>query len=228
MLFIGIGLTAAAQPGYRSTHHFDMRQFNLGFTIGGNYTSYNVAGSYNKVDRATGLFLRRAELKNKFGLQLGLITSLKLHENFDLRFIPAVSLEQRDFNFVFASKVSGNDSVIRRKVEAAYMNIPLLIKFKSNFYDKYRVYVVAGPMLSVNMASTKKVTNDPDLLKTLSTDVSFVTGVGIDLYGDKLRLAPELKYSFGLANIYLPKNAAFADAIKEIFSQTLTLSVNFE
>jgi hypothetical protein len=56
-----------------------------------------------------------------------------------------VSLTQR--NFVYQVR----DSIFRRKLEASYLDLPLFIKWKSDLYQNYRMYVMAGPMLSVNL-----------------------------------------------------------------------------
>ena len=95
----------------QKTHHFDVRKFNLGFTMGMNYGDYNMTSFTPQVDEETGVRLRKVVLKGKPGFNIGLITSFKLHNNIDLRFIPSVSLEQRDFLYVMESRVDQSDSI---------------------------------------------------------------------------------------------------------------------
>ena len=165
----------------------------------------------------------------KPGFNIGLITNLRIINNIDIRLMPSVSLEQRDFRFNFQSKLDPEgDSLVIRKIESAFLNIPFMVKFKSDFYQAYRVWAQFGVQLSVNMASTKKVRTDPNLLKTLVTDFSFVSSVGIDLYGERLKLNPELRFAMGLVNVYVPANTRFPTAVTALFSQSLTLLINFE
>ena len=42
--------------------------------------------------------------------------------------------------------------------------------------------------------------NDPDLLKTDQTNTGIVAAFGIDLYGDRLKLSPEIRYIIGVNN----------------------------
>ncbi len=209
-------------------HAFDKRKFNLGFTMGMNIGRYNMTSFTNLIDPESNSLLKRVNMYAKPGFNIGLITSFKIMNNMDFRFTPSVSLEQRDFDFIIESKIDGMDSINTKKIESSYLNLPFVIKFKSNFYKAYRVYVQFGIQYSINMASTKKVKNDPDLLKTESTDICFVSSFGIDLYGERLKLNPEIRYSMGLTNIYVPKNTRFANGITDLFSQSLMILINFE
>lgn len=210
-------------------HHFDLRPLNLGFTMGLSYGGYNMTSQINQVDPRTGRLLRRVELVRKPGIYLGLISNLKLTNNFDLRFMPAVSLEERDFNFYFDSTTTfNNESLVTKKIEASNLVLPLFLRFKSNYYRFTRVYVQFGIQPTVNLASTKKVQNDPELLKTEKFDVAFVASFGVDLYGEKLKLSPELRFARGLRNLYVEDNTVFPKAISDLFSQLLTLNINFE
>ena len=223
MLFLGNFLQA------QRMHHFDVRKFNLGFTMGANLGRYKMTSFPNSFDEDTQTILKSVQVVAKPGFTIGLITNLKIINNIDIRLLPSVSLEQRDFKFFLESKLDPDvDSLNIKKIESAFLNIPFMVKFKSDFYKAYRVYAQFGVQLSVNMASTKKVRTDPDLLKTITTDFSFVSSVGIDLYGERLKLNPELRYALGLVDVYVPKNTRFAGAITELFSQSLSLLINFE
>jgi len=183
----------------------------------------------NQVDPRSGRLLYRVELVRKPGIYLGLISNLKLTNNFDIRFMPSVSLEERDFNFYFDSTTTFNgESLVTKKIEASNLNLPILLKFKSNYYRFTRVYVMLGIQPTINLASTKKVANDPELLKTERFDVAVVASFGVDLYGEKLKLSPELRFTRGLRNLYVEDNTVFPKAISDLFSQLLTLNINFE
>lgn len=206
---------------YRIKHPFDFKQFNLGFLMGLNYNAYNLKEQINILER--GVLLRQIEVLPRYGLSLGMISNFNLADQVSLRFIPTISLEQRDFNYFFH-----NDSTVLRKIEASYLNLPLMFQIKSKYWKATRFYVLAGGQLGVNLASNKKVRDDQNLLKIKTQDVSLVFGAGLNLYGDRIKLSPEIRYSMGLQNIYQPEYTSHAEAISQLFSQVLIFVVNFE
>lgn len=220
-------LLAGAAQG-QTTHYFDQRPFNLGFTMGLAVASYDMTSQINQVDPSTGRVVVQVDMISKPGIYLGLITNLKLADHWDVRFMPSVSLEERDFLFYFDSTSTNKEPVVRKKIESSNLNLPFTIKFKSDFYRNTRVFVQFGIQPSFNLASSKKVRNDPELLKTQSFDTAVLASVGIDLYGEKLKLSPELRFTRGLGNLYVPTRTRFPQAISDLFSQLLVININFE
>ncbi len=204
-------------------HEFDYKLFNLGFQIGLNYSTYNLEEDILVSSPGFTTVVENIEMNPQPGIRLSIITNLNIHNNFALRFIPGVSLEQRNFKFYFDTGL-----VEDRKVEATYLYLPLLLQFKSDYYNRTRFYIVGGGQMGINFASNKRVRDDPGLLKINKQDLSIVVGLGFTLYGDKIKLSPELTYSFGLSNIYEPKFTTHAEAIQSLKSQVLALIINFE
>ena len=224
LLFFLSGVQAQT---YKSRHPFDFKSFNLGFLMGLNYNAYNLKEQINVLDE--GILLKQIEVIPRPGLSLGMITNFNLHKNISFRFIPTISLEQRNFNYHFATNNEAVDSLGDvRKIEASYLNLPFLFQFKSNYYEKTRLYVLSGMQLGINLASNKRVRDDPSLLKITTQDVSLVFGVGMNLYGDRIKLSPEIRYSLGLFNIYEPGFTSHSAAISRLSSQVLMLVINFE
>lgn len=212
----------------QKTHHFDYRDFNLGFTMGLNLAGYDMTAQINQTDPSTGRYLESVKMIRKPGIYLGLITNLRISNNFDLRFLPSVSLEERDFEFFFDPDTNNDVSLVTKKIEASNLNLPLVIKFKSNYYKNTRIFIQLGIQPSINLASNKKVKNDPDLLKTQSFDLSYVASFGVDLYGERLKLSPEIRFTRGLRQLYVDDRTRFPKAISDLFSQLLVLNLNFE
>jgi Outer membrane protein beta-barrel domain len=222
-------LLLAGQVFGQRMHHFDIRPFNLGFTMGLNYSGYNMTVQNNQYDEASNQLLKSVELVRKPGIYLGLITNMKLHNNIDLRFLPAVSLEERDFIFNMDTAFAGyGEPIVRKKIEASYLNLPLVLKFKSNYYRRVRVWTQFGIQPAFNLSSNKKVRNDPDLLKIQDFDVAFFASFGVDLYGERLKLSPELRFTNGLRNLYVQDRTRFPFAISDLLSQVLVFNINFE
>ncbi|MEN3040699.1 MAG: porin family protein [Bacteroidia bacterium] len=202
--------------------YYDLRSFNLGFNIGANYSQvkiYYTSLQYSD-SNASGPSMVRVE--GVPGINLGLIMNKKLHKYFDLRMIPSVSLQQRNILFEL------RDTILRRRLEASYLYIPLLLKYKSQFYKGYRVYVIGGGQVGINLASDKRVRDNPELLRTERVDYQWIAGIGMDLYLDRVKLSPELTYSLGMRNIYDPTGTRFGYVIRSLYMQTITFNLHFE
>lgn len=230
-LFLLLPFVAQAQGPVSNRLLYDDRWFNLGFLAGVNLGKVKlVEGNLSNPTKQNFQEGVPSEINVETvpGITLGMITNLNINNNIDFRFIPAISLQQRDFNFVFTSSQRGVDSVATRTVEAAFLDLPFMMKFKSDFYRNYRVYVLGGFKVSYNLVSDKRAEDDPDLLKIDNQNFSLEFGAGIDIYADRVKLSPEIRYSLGLLNIYEPKFTNFSDAIRSISTQTITLLFNFE
>lgn len=219
VLLLGAALPAHAQS-YGNRHPFDFKRFNLGFLMGLTYNSYNLKEQINIEEG--GVMLHRIQLVPRYGLNLGMITNVNLAKKVSLRFVPTISLEQRDFRYYFS------DGPQMRKIEASYLNMPVMFQFKTDYWRRSRVYVLTGGQVGVNLASNKKVRDDLSLLKITTHDLSLAFGFGITLYGDRIKLSPEILYTMGLINIYEPKYTTHAHAISSLMSQVIAINFNFE
>lgn len=215
-------LTQAGTAQMVNNKRWDLKKYNLGFMMGLNFSDMVTKTSLPYTDVDIKQTLYSIEVQSKTGISLGIITNIKIADNFDFRFIPTVAIQQR--NYIYQLK----DSVTEKKLEAAYLDLPVLFRIKSNFYQNKRVYVITGFKMSSNLVSDKKVKNNPSILKTNPIDFSLEMGVGIDLYGERVKVCPELRYSMGLINIYNPENTHFGEAVHRLSSQLLTLVINFE
>ena len=222
LALIGILAFNSLQAQYYGKHPWDAKKFNLGFIMGLNYNDYNLKEQIEVCDD-DGICLNRVTVIPRMGLSMGIINNFNFHDQINLRIIPTISLEQRDFDYAFAG-----DSIIQRKIEASYFNIPFLFQFKGKYWSRTRFYVIGGPQIGFNVGSNKKVRDDPNLLKITTADISLVVGAGLNLYGDRIKLSPEIRYSGGLRNVYVPEFTSHAQAISLLYSQVLSVIVNFE
>ena len=226
-LILLIALPASAQiikkRSYKYRHPFDFRRYNLGFEMGLNYNSYLVKDYVNVWDE--GILLDYIQIKNSPGMNLGMIINMNLHDNLNIRSIPAISLEEREFKYYFSLPVP--DTQIRR-VESAIFDFPVLLQFKSNLYERQRIYFITGPQYSLNVQSSAKLSDDPSLIKVKAHTLNWVFGFGMNLYGERIKLSPEFKYTIGLTNEYVPRNTSHANAIFYLYRQVLTLNILFE
>ncbi|MCS7162906.1 MAG: PorT family protein [Bacteroidia bacterium] len=202
--------------------YYDLRTFNLGLNIGFNYNQVKIhytSLQYNPPSPNAPAFVR---IEGIPGLNLGLIINKKLHRYFDLRSVVSVSLQQRNIYFELA------DTVVKRRLEAAYLYLPLLLKYKSQFYKGYRVYILGGVQLGLNLASDKRVRDNPELIRMERTDFQWIAGVGMDFYLPNVKFSPELSYSLGFRNVYDPTGTRYGYVIRSLHMQTISLNFQFE
>jgi len=218
-LFLFTCINVSAQVNNR---RWDLKKYNFGFLMALNFTDMNTRTRLPLYEPALKQTLYKIEIQSRVGITLGLISNIKLARNFDFRFIPCVAIQQRNYSYYMT------DSISTRRLEAAYLDLPFLVRMKSNFYKNKRVYVITGFKFSANVSSNKKVRNNQNLIKTNPLDFCIELGAGVDLYGERIKLCPEIRYSLGVLNIYNPKNTYFGGAVSRLSSQMVTLSLNFE
>lgn len=209
---------------HRYTHHFDLRKFNLGFQMGYNHCTYKVKESGQVMD--DGIILDRIEMLSQPGINLGMIMNMNLHNNLNIRAVPAVSLEARSFEFYYVNHPFVAKEV--KHIEAACFDFPVMFQFRSSYYKRTRLYAETGPMFSVNVQNNKRLSDDLTRLKVKPATLNWVVGVGYNLYGEKIKLTPEIRYSISLTDEYFPRNTLHAIAIQGLFRQVLAFNLIFE
>jgi hypothetical protein len=214
-------LPAAAQKGPLTYKRDKIGNFNLGFMMGLNYNRYRVEDNFQQQPNGQAVYIR---MQPQMGLTLGMVSNINVTDFLSVRVVPHFTFEQRNFEYY----IPGQAKPQLRSIETSYFNVPLLAQWRTTYYKGYRIYALSGVQMGFNMISSKRVNNDPLLIKLKTQDVAAVIGVGTILYGDRVKLSPELRYSAGLSNLYIPKNTSYAGVLNGLFSQTLTLSFNFE
>ncbi len=204
---------------------YDHQRIHFGFTLGLNSSNFRVqkVDDFKEQDSIYSI-----EPGAVMGLNLGIISNLRIGNHFDLRFIPALSFAQRnlEYNFYYPGS-SGN--LITKKIESTYLEFPLNLKFKSKRINNYRVYVLAGGRYSIDMVSQAKVQNrDKDIVKLERYDYGYEIGMGFDFYMTYFKFSPEIKMFNGLNNLLVSENTAFARPLKGLKSKIFLISFTFE
>ncbi len=203
----------------------DQRIFHLGFTIGLNTQDLILTNSGYVNENGEVWFSEIPRYSP--GFAIGLISDLHINRFMNMRVIPTIYLGEKQF--IFKEQTSGEEysTTIRNN----YLSIPLYFKFSSERTNNYRPYAIIGGYGSVELASKK---NQAVLLKPY--DFGLELGIGCDFYLPMFKLAPELKFSFGLVDILETyrndlKNEElfkYANSLSNARQRMITLSFNFE
>ena len=161
------------------------------------------------------------------GFTVGLISDLYLNPYMNLRFTPSLSFGDKNFEFVEPASGERYNTVVRSN----YLMAPLDLKIRSMRLNNYRPYVLAGAYTALDLGIKK---DEPLLLKPMNYGLTI--GLGCDFYLPIIKVAPELRFCFGLNNV-VEKNRTdltdfslvkYSDAIKKGVPRMIILTFNFE
>lgn len=234
---IAILLVLCATPSFAQSHtpfgvpnllKYDKKPFHFGFMIGYNQFDFTIK---SKPDLAEFDSLRIVNTSSLSGFNLGIVTNVRLGKYFDLRFIPGLSFGDRIVNYTIQYD-SGNQLITKKHAESVYLDLPLMIKFKSSrMMNNVRTYVIAGAQYSLDLISAaKKQSSNPRdiILKLYPNDIQGQVGVGFDFYCTYFKFTTELKMSFGFMNLLKQEDNLYASSVTSLKSKILQISFIFE
>ncbi|NVO84581.1 type IX secretion/gliding motility protein PorT/SprT [Hymenobacter terrestris] len=208
---------------------YDDRPLHLGLYVAPNFSRY-------LIEQAPGYPEQEKVSANSIispGFSVGFLGELRLGEYGALTFAPGVSfltrrIEFKDQGYVQDVTRYPNDpkEIEDQEIGSTQVDFPLLFKLKSQRRRNTRVYLVAGVKPSLNMGGRRK---DPEvnLLQAADSDFAIEYGVGLDLFYPFFKFSPELRFSNGLKNLYVPStNDVYSRSLQSMKSNTVTLYLN--
>ena len=200
---------------------YDDRKIHYGFQLGGFYSRLTPRHSQffiSDADTTAAIYPMGSP-----GFSLGVITSFRLgDELWSLRILPNVSFYERRFRFEYRDG-STKDMIS----EATFVEVPVLLKYKSERRINLRMYMVAGLTAGIKVGGKKQNLN-PDQVLTINHNFELNYGLGFDRYMDMFKFAAEIRFAHGVPNLFLNPNNPFANGIDRLWSHRDTLYLNFE
>lgn len=228
LLLISASLQIHAQSfGVPNLLKYDNKLFHFGFLLGYNQFDFEIRTKSDLSEYDSLMVVNTAGLS---GFNLGIVTNLRLGKYFDLRFIPGLSFGDRVVNYTILYP-DASQLITKKHIESVYLDLPLLIKFKSSRMHNMRAYVIAGAQYSLDLiSSAKKQNKNPReiFLKLSPHDVLAQVGVGIDFYCTYFKFSTEFKMSFGLMNLLVQEDNMYATSVHSLKSKMLQVSFLFE
>jgi hypothetical protein len=247
ILFILVCANVFAQKqivNYLTT--FDEKLIHFGFTLGYNMLDFGVV-NYNPVgenpDFVPGNWpldpiqinessIVRSDLETLVpGFTVGIVSSLRMTEDLDLRFLPGMSFGERKltYNIPVYDINAGLTPLRFYSIKSTFLDFPLLIKYKARRINNDRPFVIFGAAFRQDISKTAK----EDLVKLNNGGFYAEVGGGWDHYFPFFRFSVEGKFSFGLNNQLNPtpsqnQRLYYSQSIKSLRSNIFTLSFHFE
>ncbi len=217
------GLFGQTARGNYNFLDFNQKPYYFGITLAYNSSNFKVYqsrefilnDSINTVESVTGP-----------GFNLGIVTNLKIGENFDVRFLPTLSFGERNINY---NPTRFDRRPFARRVESVFVEMPFHARYKSAPFHDMRLFVIAGIKYSFDVASDSRSRNAETLVKIAPNDFAYEVGAGVQMFLPYFIFSPEIKFSHGLNNILIfDKELEESSVIDKVLSRTFTLSFHFE
>jgi hypothetical protein len=224
LLFTVFSFSAQGQRRLKNQPRYDRQGIHFGFSIGGNAWDFNVEPIADLAALA-GYYSIRSETSP--GYNINIIANLRLSDHFDLRLLPGFSSTERTLYFNIDDPFTGRQVEQVRKIQSSFADIPLLLKFKSDRINNYRMYTIGGVKYNYDFASKKDVSDDR-FFKINDSDLSYEIGFGLDFYFEFFKMSPEIKASWGFSDILIQDDTFLVEGIQRLESRAIVFSICFE
>ncbi len=223
----------AQGKGYVRRHleFYDDKPIHYGFLFAVPVTRFNIRHS-DKFLESDSAYAISSPAQAAF--RMGFTVNAFLNDRFDIRTTPSVSLYERQVRFDYpggapasAGNAPGNRKLEKR--ESTWIEVPLLIKYKSMRRVNTRMYLLAGVTLGIETnVKRSRGGGGSNQLDTRTSDFAVDYGVGFEQFFQFFKFAPELRFSHGLVNMLQPGGGQVSVGIDRMRTHTVTLYLNFE
>jgi hypothetical protein len=215
------------KKGVPNLRGFDEKPIHFGFLLGFNTMDFRVYNSHisNDINNNEPIYAEVLDLQP--GINIGIVSNLRLRNYLDLRFLPGISFGQRDLSYITASGEPVEETPLQ--IKSTFLEFPLLLKYSSARQQNFKPYLIGGLNGRIDLAKSKK-----DKLVLKPADIYMEVGVGIDMYLTYFRFSTEIKASHGFMNVLNPNgsgepaDAIYTQAIDKLTSNIFNLTFYFE
>ncbi|MBB6003340.1 porin family protein [Arcicella rosea] len=222
---VGTSINANAQNyDYKRIYdeYYDDKPVHFGFLFGFGSSRFNVYHSNNF--KAPGDTAITIVSPGNFSFQVGGLVNLKLNDRFDLKSGINIALYGRQLNYRFTNSPDFPPELR----ESTWLEIPILLKYKSMRRGNSRMYVDAGVKIGLE-TNVRKNANNTRKLDTRTSDLSLEYGIGFEQFFKYFKFTPEIRFSHGLTNLFIaPSVNNYARDIQRLNAHSVTLYLMFE
>ncbi|HEY0245747.1 MAG TPA: outer membrane beta-barrel protein [Mucilaginibacter sp.] len=213
----------------------DLKDLSFGF-------SFSSVNSYYKIDKTPGWrtpfpdpingnpvtgMVNSISSSYSQGFAVGFLTRVRLTEHLEVRVTPSLVFADKMLTYTY-----DNTPDITKTVSNTTVDIPLLMKLKSDRLGDFRAYILGGVKYtqSINSKAGSDVNAAPldKLVKNISGYGSYEAGLGCDIYFEFFKLSPEIKLSNSFGNVLYHDNTAFSSPISKLSLHSFMFSLYFE
>lgn len=234
-LFCGNCLFAQSVPAWGGGA--DLKDLSFGF-------SFSYVNNYYKIDKGPNWrspyydkdgtkitdSLKSIGSNNTQGFAVGFLTRYRITDHLEVRVSPSLIFADRTLSYNYNTPSYNID----KTVQATMVDVPLLLKLKSDRVGDLRAYVIGG--LKYSQAIGSKANADANaalidkMVKNYSGFASYEAGLGCDIYFEFFKMSPEIKLSNSFGNILMHENQPYSNTsvINKLSLHTIMFSLYFE
>ena len=208
---------------YQNLPDYDDKKLHYGFLMGLNSSGYRLNQSE--------LFINSDSVSSVYpisstGFNLGFILNYRISDYADLRVLPTVAFYNNAVQFEYKNTTKYQQALF----ELSIVELPLLFKYKSERRKNNRLYMLGGikPAIRVGSRSGDKSKNSEEQISINRFNLSIEYGFGLDHYFPLFKFAPEIRFSYGILNIYDQTDNFYSKQIQSMSTFTTTFLILFE
>lgn len=226
-ILVIISATAQAQFKEPNRPEHDDLPYYFGIHLAYNNTYLHPSKSYKFIQDDSIL---TAEPGASGGVALGFLATFRYNSRFEFRLNPNLVIGgAKYFTYTLKNPLPGEASTQKKTLPSSIFTFPLQVKFNSDRIDNFRMYLLLDAYVSTDLMANAGNRNAEDLIKLKKNDYGVETGIGCNLYMKFVTLSPELKFTYGMANIHArDPNLKYSSVFDKLQSRMITFSLNIE
>jgi hypothetical protein len=228
-LCLGCGEAIAQKTVFQhNLPHHDAKRVHYGLYLGIHGARYRIQHSDSLVNRMAAGSPTRVNPKFFPGFGGGLVLNVRANDYMDVRFVPGVGFYSRIVEFQDVLQPGQTEPLtVEQEVGSLFVELPLLLKYKSMRRGNTRMYFVGGVKPGFDLTSKRKNAEDGGL-RARERDLTIEYGMGLDIYYPFFKFSPELRFSHGLLNMKIPDGNIYSNSLRRMSTHTITLYLFFE
>ncbi len=216
--------TFAQKEIYREEQ--DTKPYYFGLTLSTVYTHFQMEHDPSFIRQDT---IAVVQSINSPGISLRLVGALNLTNRFELRFNPGLIFTTRPIVYNLKYPDYDQGYTVTKNVESIITTFPLDIKFKSDRIGNFRVYMIGGGKVDVDLSSNSKARLADDMVQIQKYTYGIEGGIGFNFYRKSVTVSPEIKFSSGLNNqLNQNSNLNYSKVLNRIQSRMVIFSIHLE
>ncbi len=212
--------------------NYGNRPFHLGFALGTNFLNYRLLPSEEVLSESLNKNVFKVEPVGTVGLNLSIISNLRMGKFFSLRFQPGLIFGQRNLRYQVRDDYYEDTLIVTEHtmhISSIYIDVPISVKFNARRINNYQPYFIVGTAMKYDL-ETKRVIrqNGGYAIRQDPIDFFYEFGFGVDWFLPYFKFGAELKFSFGTKNILRQEDVEYSSVIKSLKTRMIVLAFNFE
>ncbi|MFK8058141.1 MAG: outer membrane beta-barrel protein [Saprospiraceae bacterium] len=221
LVLIGSAMFAQKTRGSYNFRDHSSKPYYFGITLGYNSSSYKLFHSEDFI-RNDSIFSTTVDRDP--GLDLKIVTNLKVGQYIDIRFLPGLAFAGRSIMYKYQDEETRS-----RKISSVFAEFPVQVRYKSEPWKDIRMFVLGGVKYSYDVASDARSNQADELVKFSPSDFQLEVGTGMQFFFPYFIFSPEIKFSHGLGNVLIYDDRLRQSLVLDkVLSRALTISLHFE